>query len=88
MSVRFTAEQRAFQETAQRFAREKLAPHYQAREASGEVDRALVKQMGALGLIGADLPEEYGGLGQPSLTAGLIIEAIAYDRATPSCRSR
>jgi len=78
MSVRFTAEQRAFQETAQRFAREKLAPHYQAREASGEVDRALVKQMGALGLIGADLPEEYGGLGQPSLTAGLIIEAIAY----------
>ena len=78
MSVRFTAEQRAFQETAQRFAREKLAPHYQAREASGEVDRALVKQMGALGLIGADLPEEYGGLDQPSLTAGLIIEAIAY----------
>ena len=78
MSVRFTAEQRAFQETAQRFAREKLAPHYQAREASGEVDRALVKQMGALGLIGADLPEQYGGLGQPSLTAGVIIEAIAY----------
>jgi cyclohexanecarboxyl-CoA dehydrogenase len=78
MSVRFTAEQRAFQETAQRFAREKLAPHYQAREASGEVDRALVRQMGDLGLIGADLPEEYGGLGQPSLTAGLIIEAIAY----------
>ena len=78
MSVRFTAEQRAFQETAQRFAREKLAPHYRAREASGEVDRALVRQMGDLGLIGADLPEEYGGLGQPSLTAGLIIEAIAY----------
>jgi len=78
MSVRFTAEQRAFQETAQRFAREKLAPHYQSRETSGEVDRALVRQMGDLGLIGADLPEEYGGLGQPSLTAGLIIEAIAY----------
>jgi cyclohexanecarboxyl-CoA dehydrogenase len=73
-----TAEQRAFQETARRFAREKLAPHYQAREASGQVDRALVRQMGELGLIGADLPERYGGLGQPSLTAGLIIEAIAY----------
>ena len=52
-----TAEQRAFQETARRFAREKLAPHYQAREASGQVDRALVRQMGELGLIGADLPE-------------------------------
>ena len=73
-----TAEQRAFQETARRFAREQLAPHYQAREADGRVDRALVRQMGELGLIGADLPEQYGGLGQPSLTAGLIIEAIAY----------
>jgi cyclohexanecarboxyl-CoA dehydrogenase len=73
-----TAEQRAFQETARRFAREQLAPHYQAREADGRVDRALVRQMGELGLIGADLPEQYGGLGQPSLTAGVIIEAIAY----------
>lgn len=74
----FTAEQRAFQETARRFAREQLAPQYQAREADGHVDRKLVRQMGDLGLIGVDLPEEYGGLGQPSLTAGLIIEAIAY----------
>lgn len=74
----FTTEQRAFQETARRFAREQLAPRYQAREADGQVDRALVRQMGGLGLIGADLPEEYGGLGQPSLIAGLIIEAIAY----------
>ena len=74
----FTAEQRAFQETARRFAREQLAPQYQAREATGQIDRALVRQMGDLGLIGVDLPEEYGGLGQPSLTAGLIIEAIAY----------
>lgn len=34
--------------------------------------------MGSLGLIGVDLPEAYGGLEQPSLTAGLIIEALAY----------
>jgi cyclohexanecarboxyl-CoA dehydrogenase len=34
--------------------------------------------MGALGLIGADLPEEHGGLGAPSVTAGLAIEAVAH----------
>jgi cyclohexanecarboxyl-CoA dehydrogenase len=34
--------------------------------------------MGALGLIGADLPEQYGGLGESSVTAGIIIEQIAY----------
>ena len=76
--LRLTEEQRGIEETAQRFAREKLAPRYQAREQEARIDRALVRQMGALGLIGADLPEDYGGLGQPSVTAGVIIEAIAY----------
>ena len=38
----------------------------------------MLKQMGSLGLIGADLPEKYGGLGESSLTAGIIVEQIAY----------
>jgi cyclohexanecarboxyl-CoA dehydrogenase len=73
-----TEDQRAFQETAQRFARERIAPGYMAREKEGRVDRALVREMGALGLIGADLPERYGGLGEPSVTAGLAIEAVSH----------
>ncbi|GGG34024.1 acyl-CoA dehydrogenase [Caldovatus sediminis] len=73
-----TEEQRAFQETARRFARERIAPGYMARERDGRLDRALVREMGALGLIGADLPERHGGLGAPSVTAGLAIEAVAY----------
>ena len=32
----------------------------------------------ASGLIGVDLPEEYGGLGESSATAGVIIGQIAY----------
>ena len=71
-------DQSAFQETARRFARERIAPGYMAREREGRVDRALVREMGALGLIGADLPERYGGLGEPSVTAGLAIEAVSY----------
>ncbi|QQS14325.1 MAG: acyl-CoA dehydrogenase family protein [Rhodospirillales bacterium] len=73
-----TDEQRAFQETARRFARERLAPGYMAREREGRIDRALIAEMGALGLIGVDLPEAFGGLGQPSVTAGLVIEAVAH----------
>ena len=34
--------------------------------------------MGGLGLIGVDVPEAFGGMGQSGVTAGLIIEAIAY----------
>jgi cyclohexanecarboxyl-CoA dehydrogenase len=72
-----TEDQQAIRETAQRFAREKLAESYQTRATGHVMDRALVKEMGALGLIGADLPEEFGGLGESSVTAGLIVEEIA-----------
>lgn len=73
-----TDDQRALQEAARRYAREKLLPHYQAREAEGRFDRAMVAEMGALGLIAPDLPERFGGLGVDGLTAGLLIEEIAY----------
>ena len=71
-------EQRAFQDVAQRFAREKLAPHYQAREREAVIDRTLMREMGSLGLIAPDLPEKHGGIGAPSETTGVIIEALAY----------
>ncbi|NOU08054.1 MAG: cyclohexanecarboxyl-CoA dehydrogenase [Hyphomicrobiaceae bacterium] len=73
-----TDEHAAMVETAQRYAREKLAPHYMAREKIGKIDRALIREMGDLGLIGVDLPEAFGGYGQSSLLAGRIIEAIAH----------
>ncbi len=70
-------EQRAMQETARRFAADRLAPGYQAREKAGAFDRELLRDMGRLGLIGIDLPEAHGGLAQPGVTAGLVIEEIA-----------
>src|SRR6185369_9744229 len=78
MDFEFTAEQQAIGETAQRFAQDKLAPNYAKREAAGIIDRALIKEMGQLGLIGAELPEEFGGLGTDSVTAGVIMEKISY----------
>ncbi len=73
-----TDEHAAVQDAAQRFARERLAPQYMAREQVGRVDRTLIREMGALGLIGVDLPEAFGGHGQSSMLAGIIIEAIAH----------
>ncbi len=71
-------DQTALRDVARRFARERLAPDYQKREAASQIDSALLKQMGGLGLIGVDLPEAYGGLGASGVTSGLIVEAIAY----------
>jgi len=78
MSGTFTDDQRAFQEAARRFAAARIAPGYMAREKAGQVDRALIRDMAALGLVGADLPERFGGLGAPSVTAGIAIEAISH----------
>ena len=74
----FTEDQIALRDVARRFAREKLKPNYQKREAELVFDRALMKEIGSLGLIGVDLPEEYGGLGQSGVTSGIITEEIAY----------
>jgi cyclohexanecarboxyl-CoA dehydrogenase len=71
-------DQRALQETARRFARERLLPEYQKREKNGTLDRELVAEMGRLGLLGVDLPEEHGGLGVDAVTTGLIAEELAY----------
>lgn len=69
--------EREFAEAARRFARARIAPGYMAREAAARMERELVREMGALGLIGADLPEALGGHGQPSVMAGIAIEAVA-----------
>ena len=78
MHFELSEQQRAFQDTARRFAREKLRPHYQTSDTSGVLDHDRVQEMGALGLIGAELPEEFGGLGTDSVTAGIIVDEIAY----------
>jgi cyclohexanecarboxyl-CoA dehydrogenase len=78
VTIALSEDQQAIRTAAERFAREKLALHYQAREQEGSIDRKLVREMGGLGLIGTDLPERHGGLGLPSETTGLIIEALAY----------
>ena len=71
-------DQRALQETARRFARERLLPDYQKREKLGTLDRALISEMGRLGLLGVDMPEALGGLGVDAVTTGLIAEELAY----------
>ena len=71
-------DQRALQEGARRFARERLLPDYQRREKSGVLDRELLLEMGRLGLMGVELPERLGGLGLDAVTTGIIAEELAY----------
>lgn len=63
---------------AERFASAKLRPFYQKRDTEARYDRALMREMGELGLIGPELPERFGGLGLTNLASGIVVEAIAY----------
>lgn len=73
----WSAEQCALRETAARFAADVLAPDYKATEQGGVIPLALRRQMGDLGLIGAEFPEAFGGLGVDHVTSGIVLEAIS-----------
>ena len=55
----FNNDQLAVNDLAGRFAREKLAPEYQVRGKTGVLDGSVIREMGELGLMGADLPEGF-----------------------------
>ena len=72
-----TEELDQIRDLARRFAQDRVAPGYLAREKAGRMDMALVREMGQLGLIAPELPEAFGGMGAGTLYAGAIVEEIA-----------
>ena len=67
----------ALGEHARRFAAARVAPGYEERDRTRVLDRALMREMGALGFIAPELPEASGGQGLGCLAAGVIHEEIA-----------
>jgi alkylation response protein AidB-like acyl-CoA dehydrogenase len=53
-----------FRELCRTFLAREAIPHHAAWEEAGVVDRAVRHKAGAAGLLGLDIPEEYGGAGQ------------------------
>lgn len=69
--------ERMIADTARDFARKKLVVEAEARDQSGEFPRALIEEMGSLGLLGMLVPEEWGGVGASHVALALAIEEIA-----------
>ena len=63
-------------DTARAYAQEKLAPRIREAYAKEHTDRAIFHEMGQLGLLGATLPEQYGGVGANYVSYGLIAREI------------
>lgn len=67
----------ALSEHARRFATGRVAPGFLERDKTRVLERSLMREMGEMGFIAPELPEQYGGQGMGCLAAGVIHEEIA-----------
>jgi alkylation response protein AidB-like acyl-CoA dehydrogenase len=76
MSLDLTPEHEMIRQAARDFARNEIAPIAAEFDESGEFPYATIKKMGALGLMGIEVPEEYGGAGLDTVAYALALEEI------------
>ncbi|WP_054950114.1 acyl-CoA dehydrogenase family protein [Numidum massiliense] len=73
-----TAEHRLIAKTTADFVDEEIRPHLETLDKKNfSLALKLFQQAGELGLMGAGIPEAYGGLGLDPLSAALVTEKIA-----------
>jgi alkylation response protein AidB-like acyl-CoA dehydrogenase len=70
-------EQRLIRESARKFAQERLAPNAAEWERKAAFPRAIIKELGDLGLMGVTVPVEWGGTGADYVAYALALEEIA-----------
>jgi len=69
-------DERMMRDTARAYAQDKLQPRVVDAFANEQTDPAIFREMGALGLLGATVPETYGGVGASYVAYGLIAREI------------
>ncbi|PCN44273.1 acyl-CoA dehydrogenase [Brevibacillus laterosporus] len=78
----YTEEQKMIAKTTEEFVVNEVLPHLEEIE-QHHFDHSvrLLKEAGELGLLGADVPEEYEGLGLDKMSSALITEKMARARS-------
>lgn len=72
-----TDEHRMIQEAARDFAQNAIAPVAPEYDESGKFPLETVRQMGQLGFMGIEVPEEYGGVGMDTIAYVLVLAEIS-----------
>src|ERR1700735_4974668 len=70
-------DEQMFRDTVRRFAAEQIGPLVRSMDESQQMDAGLVKKLFELGLMGIEIPEEYGGAGGSFFNAILAVEEIS-----------
>lgn len=76
ISLSLTAEHESLRDATRKFAEKEIAPVAAQLDESGDFPTETIRQMGALGLMGIEVPEQYGGAGLDTLAYVLALEEI------------
>src|SRR2546421_11524786 len=74
----FEEEHELLRESVRRFAATKIQPHFGEWEEAGIIDRSLWPAAGKAGLLCAQAPEQYGGIGGDFRHNAVVIEELSY----------
>lgn len=72
-----TEEQTLIRDMARRFSRDKLLPTAAERDRTATFPAAEMREMGALGMMGMLIPEEWGGAGTDHVAYALAMEEVS-----------
>jgi len=70
-------DERFFQSTVRKFAREQIRPFVREMDEAAVFRKDIIKQFFAMGLMGIEIPEEYGGQGGTFFQAILAVEELS-----------
>lgn len=85
LDQQLTEEERSVRQTAHSYCQEKLRPRILEANRREIFHREIMSEMGELGLLGATIPQEYGGAGLGYVSYGLIAREV--ERVDSSYRS-
>ncbi|NLH08350.1 MAG: acyl-CoA dehydrogenase [Chloroflexi bacterium] len=77
MNLTLSDEHEMIRQAARKFAQERIAPIAAEFDESGEFPMETVREMGQMGFMGIEVPEEYGGAGMDTIAYVLAVEEIS-----------
>jgi alkylation response protein AidB-like acyl-CoA dehydrogenase len=78
MEFNLTEEQRMWQQTVHEFCAREVKPLAAEMDERQEFNAGAVEKMGPLGLLGLNVPEQYGGTGIDAISAAIAVEELGW----------
>jgi short-chain 2-methylacyl-CoA dehydrogenase len=75
--TRLSEDESLFRSTVRKFAKEQIGPHVRAMDEAGKFSADILRRMFELGLMGIEIPEEYGGQGGDFFQCVLAVEELS-----------